>query len=72
MKAVRCKGCRNLMDAPVYDGTPYEGLNACYNCDLYNSGSHWAKFEQADALVEKHEDDPEFRVKPYMARLHAG
>jgi hypothetical protein len=70
MKAVRCKGCHNLMDAPTYDGTPYEGLYACYNCDLYNEGSYWAPFERADALVERHENDPEFRVKPHMARLN--
>jgi hypothetical protein len=72
IRAVRCKACHKLLDTPVSDNTPYEGLYTCYNCDLYYDGTYWVPFEKADALVEKHDNDREFRIKPYMAKLHGG
>lgn len=70
VKVIRCRTCKLDLDEPTIDGTPYEGLHACYNCDLYHDGTHWVPFEKVDALVDEHENDREFRAKPYLAKLN--
>lgn len=68
MKPVRCK-CGELMDAPMDDGSPYEGLYACYTCEIYHDGHKSVPFMIVDTLVDKYAHDATFKVKPRFAQL---